>query len=206
MTIAQRIAATRAACARFRAGATLGVGVLTLAAAALRAQNSWPAMHPEPIAIRILDGRRGLPLAGVHVQIVAGYDDNDLLQGSWGAEAITDDRGRAMLPDALKDFGFLAIRVVKHKLCAAHGLSPRLSLGSIRNEGLSTPDECGTLVPARQPGVLIVFAKAHAKDLRPLREPNGTMPSFAAGNPLAAPGVRPPAASTGSPPPAPTAP
>lgn len=164
--------------ARIFAG-SLGFAVLVSGAAAGLAQNSWPAMHPQPIAIQILDGKRGAPLERVHLQIVAGYDDNDLRFGRWGAEAITDEQGRAMLPDSLKDFGFLAVWVVKHKLCAAHGLSPRLSLGSIRNEGLSTPDECGTLVPVNQPGMLIVFAKAHAKDLRPAPDQRGKVHALA---------------------------
>ncbi len=124
-------------------------------------------MYSEPITIQILDGKRGLPLERVHLQIVAGYNNYDLRQGFWSEETITDGQGRAMLADSLKDFGFVAVWVVRHKLCAAHDRSPRLSLGTIRNEGLSTPDECGTIVPPETPGVLIVFAKAHGKDLRP---------------------------------------
>ena len=57
----------------------LGVGALLLPASVGRAQqNSLPAVHPEPITIRILDGKGGAPLAHVHLQVAAGYDDRDL--------------------------------------------------------------------------------------------------------------------------------
>jgi hypothetical protein len=157
----------------------LGVGALLLPASVGRAQqNSLPAVHPEPITIRILDGKGGAPLAHVHLQVAAGYDDRDLRLGLWREEIVTDGQGRASLPGSLKNFSLVAVWVAKHKLCAAHGRSTYMNLDNIRNEGLNTPNRCGTTVVAETPGVLNVFAKAHHKDLPP---------------PPARPAVKPPA-------------
>jgi len=157
----------------------LGVGALLLPASVDRAQqNSLPAVHPEPITIRILDGKGGAPLARVHLQVAAGYDDHDLRLGLWREEIVTDGQGRASLPGSLKNFSLVAVWVAKHKLCAAHGRSTYMNLDNIRNEGLNTPNRCGTTVVAETPGVLNVFAKAHHKDLPP---------------PPARPAVKPPA-------------
>ena len=156
----------------------LGVGTLLLPASAGRTQNSLPATHPEPTTIRILDGKGGGPLAHVHLQVVAGYDDRDLRLGFWSEEVVTDAQGRASLPGSLKNFSFVAVWVAKHRLCAAHGRSTYVNLDNIRSEGLSTPNRCGTTVIADTPGVLNVFAKAHHKDLPP---------------PPAKPAVKPPA-------------
>jgi hypothetical protein len=144
-----------------------GLAALALLVSPGRSENSLPAVHPEPITIRILDGKDGAPLAHVHLLLVAGYDDRDLRLGMWSAEAITDAKGRASLPNALKNFSFVAVWVAKHKLCAAHGRSPGIILERIRSEGMSTANLCGTTVVEDTPGVLNVFAKAHAQDLPP---------------------------------------
>ncbi|MDR3752634.1 MAG: hypothetical protein P4K93_14150 [Terracidiphilus sp.] len=146
----------------------LGVGTLLLPAFVGRAQqNSLPVVHPEPITIRILDGKGGAPLAHVHLQVAAGYDGRDVRLGLWSEEVITDGQGRASLPGSLKNFSLVAVWVAKHKLCAAHGRSTYMNLDDIRNQGLNTPNRCGTTVVAETPGVLNVFAKAHHKDLPP---------------------------------------
>jgi hypothetical protein len=145
----------------------LCVAALALLASASRSEQSSPAVHPEPITIRILDGKGGAPLAHVHLLFVAGYDDRDLRRGLWSAETITDARGRASLPGALKNFSFVAVWVAKRKLCAAHGRSPGFNLDRVRYEGMSTPNYCGTTAVEDAPGVLTVFARARAQDLLP---------------------------------------
>lgn len=145
----------------------LGVGTLLLPASVGRAQIDLPVTHPEPITIRILDGKGGAPLAHVHLRVVAGYDDRDVRLGLWSEEVVTDGQGRASLPGSLKNFSLVAVWVAKHKLCAAHGRSTYMNLDNIRYEGLGTPNRCGTTVAAESPGVLNVFARAHRKDLPP---------------------------------------
>lgn len=126
--------------------------------------QSLPVAHPEPITIRVLDGKDGTPLKHVHLVLLAGYDDNDLRRRLWQREAITDDDGEASVPDALKNFGFLQVSVAKRKLCIAHAQTANFSLERIRRDGLSTPNRCGTTVVDDEPGVLNVFAKANGKD------------------------------------------
>ena len=148
-------------------GLALGVATLVLAASVARGENSLPVKHPEPITIQILDGKRGVPLAHVHLQIAAGYDERDLRRGLWSMEAFTDRLGRASMPGDLKDFSFVEVFVLKHKLCAAHGRASSLLLDDIRNQGLSTPNYCGMIPVDNTPGVLYIFAKARHEDLPP---------------------------------------
>jgi hypothetical protein len=160
----------------------LGLGTLLLPARVGSAQIDLPVTHPEPITIRILDGKGGTPLAHVHLQVAAGYDDRDVRLGLWSEEVVTDEQGRASLPGSLKNFSLVAVWVAKHKLCAAHGRSTYMNLDNIRTEGLNTPNRCGTTVVAETPGVLNVFARAHPKDLPP-----------PAAKPAASAAVKPPA-------------
>jgi len=155
----------------------LGVVALVLLASAGRSENSLPVTHPEPVTIRILDGKGGAPLAHVHLQLFAGYDDRDLRRGLWSVEAITDAQGRANLPSSLKDFAFVQVWVPKHKLCAARGRAPGFNLDRIRHEGLSTPNYCGTTTVDDSPGVLTVFAKARPQDLSPPASPAAKLPA-----------------------------
>jgi hypothetical protein len=145
----------------------LGVAILVLLARVGKSENSLPAVHPEPVTIQVLDGKHGAPLAHVHLQFVAGYDEADLRLGLWGAEAVTDGHGRVSLPNSLKNFSFVEVWVAKRKLCTPHGHSPGIILDRVRNEGLSAPNHCGTTVVENTPGVLNVFAKAHSRDLLP---------------------------------------
>jgi len=143
----------------------LCVMTLALPGSMGKSEQSLPAIHPEPITIRILNGKDGTPLAHVHLLLVAGYDDRDLRQGFWSGEAITNAKGQASLPDSLKNFSFVAVSVAKRRLCAARGRSLSVDLDNVRSEGMSTPNRCGNLMFADKPGVLTVFAKAHAEDL-----------------------------------------
>jgi hypothetical protein len=143
----------------------LCVMTLALPGSMGKSEQSLPAIHPEPITIRILNGKDGAPLAHVHLVFVAGYDDRDLRLGLWSEEVITDAKGRASLPDSLKNFSFVAVRVAKRRLCAAHGRSLNADLDRVRFEGMSTPNHCGTTVVEDTPGVLTVFARGRAQDL-----------------------------------------
>jgi hypothetical protein len=146
-----------------------------------KSEESMPAIHHEPITIRILNGSDGAPLAHVHLLFVAGYDDRDLRLGLWREDAITDANGQASLPDSLKNFSFLAVWVTKRKLCAERGHSLDADLDRVRFEGMSTLNQCGNVMSADKPGVLTVFAEAHPEDLlSPIA-------------PLAVPAAKPPA-------------
>lgn len=153
------------------------VAGVVLAAPVCRADESLPVVHPEPITIHVFDGKGGKPMAHMHVVLVAGYDDTDLGHALWQTEAITDDDGTVNLPNALKNFGYLHVSVLKRKLCQVSGSPAGFSLDRIRNDGLSTPNRCGTTVVEDKPGVLNVFVKATGKDFpqpAPAEDPDDT--------------------------------
>jgi len=144
-----------------------GLAALILSASAGKCQNSLPVVHTEPVTIQILDGKAGAPLARVHLDLAAGYDDRDLRRGLWSAEVVTDAKGRASLPTSLRDFPLLAVWVEKHKLCQTRGRSSDFILDDVRYQGLSATNHCGIVTADDAPGVLHVFVKSTAKDLPP---------------------------------------
>ena len=156
MTIAQRLSSALAA-------------ALLMLGSVGKAEDGVPVTRPEPITIRVLDGKSGASLGRLHLQFVAGYDNDDLQRGLWNAEAITDGHGRANMPDSIQNFPFVAVWVAKHKLCAAHGRSFALTVDRIRYQGLSTSNHCGTTVVDDTPEVLNVFVKARHGEVRKVK-------------------------------------
>jgi len=124
------------------------------------AVESIPADHPEPITIRILNGKNGLPLPHLHLALIAGYDERDIRHHLWGEEVSTDSSGEARLPQGLVDFGFLQVSLRKAKACRRNPQGERYNLATIRRDGLSTPNDCGILRMLDRPGVLTIFARS----------------------------------------------
>jgi hypothetical protein len=126
----------------------------------------FPAVHGDPITIRILDGKDGHALAHARLSLVAGYNQRDLHLEMWRTEAITDDRGGARLPDALANLPLLQIAVAKTPVCQAHSGSATFSVDLIRRDGVSTANRCGTASTENTPGVFVVFVKYKNKPSR----------------------------------------
>jgi hypothetical protein len=124
------------------------------------AVESIPADHPEPITIRILNGKNGLPLPHLHLAVIAGYDERDIRHHLWGEEVSTDCSGEARLPQGLVDFGFLQVSLRKAKACQKNSEGARYNLATIRRDGLSPPNDCGILRVLDRPGVLTIFARS----------------------------------------------
>jgi hypothetical protein len=124
------------------------------------AVESIPADHPEPITIRILNGKNGLPLPHLHLALIAGYDERDIRHHLWGEEVSTDSSGEARLPQGLVDFGFLQVSLRKAKACRRNPQGERYNLATIRRDGLSTPNDCSILRMLDRPGVLTIFARS----------------------------------------------
>ncbi len=136
---------------------------LLLVAAQVRgADEDFPVVHGEAIIIRILDGADGHPVTHAHLSLLAGYNQRDLHLEMWRQEAVTDDRGRARLSNALANLPFLQIGVAKKHACEAHAGSATFSVDLIRRDGLSTPNLCGAAVSDDAPGVFTVFVKTKA--------------------------------------------
>jgi hypothetical protein len=138
---------------------SFGAGIILLAAPASGASETFPAVHNEPITIRVLSGKTGQPLAHVRLLLVAGYDRRDLQLRMWHEEALTGLDGEARLPDALANLPFLQIRLVKRRLCQADSHAATYNVERIRRDGVSTPDHCGLVTVEDAPGIFIVYAK-----------------------------------------------
>jgi hypothetical protein len=150
-----------------------------LAAAVCSADEVFPVAHKEPIAVRVLGGKDGMPQAKVHVILVAGYDRRDLDLGMWREEAVTDEAGMVRLSDALRNLPLLRVEVLKRGACAPDAGGAATSVERIRRDGLSTANRCGTVVAAAAPGVLAVFVKgkkAGAKTAQPSAKPAAAQP------------------------------
>lgn len=130
-----------------------GVGVL------LAACESFPVEHRGPITVRVLNGRSGQPLARARLMLLAGYGERDIEQRLWREEAVTDATGQALVPRALRDFPFLAVRVAKAKLCQDTSHGETYNVERIRGEGLHAPNDCGIVTVSDTPEVLVVFAR-----------------------------------------------
>jgi hypothetical protein len=136
----------------FWAGLTLGCGSCFCAGQAI------PVDHPEPITIRVINGKNGLPLAHLHLKVIAGYDDRDIRHRLWEEEVSTGNSGEVRLPQGLVDFAFLQVSLRKAKACQED--SRRLyNLERIRNDGFSAPNDCGIVHVLDASGLLTIFAK-----------------------------------------------
>jgi hypothetical protein len=160
---------------------TIWVGAaMALLAAACPADEVFPVVHREPIAVRVLAGKDGSPQARVHVVLVAGYDRRDLALGLWREEAVTDATGAVRLSDALRNLPLLRVEVLKRGSCAPDAGDAAISVERIRRDGLSAANRCGMIVAVDTPGVLAVFVKgkkAGAKAGQPPASPSAAQPT-----------------------------
>ncbi len=142
---------------------SLAAGTALLAASLSSVAESFPVVHNEPITVRILGGKNGLPFAHLHLVMLGGYDRSDLHDQFYRAEALTDARGQARLPKQLANLPWLQVWVTKKPLCQAKPRRDSFSVALIRRDGLSTPNRCGTATVEDAPGVFTVFVKGKGK-------------------------------------------
>jgi hypothetical protein len=145
-----------------------GAGLLAIVGSGA-ARASEPVVHHEPITVRVLDGRGGVPLARVHLTLIAGYDERDLHQGLWQEEAVTNGAGFARVPDSLVNFPYLQVVVARHRMCIGDVTESRFSMERIRFAGLNSPNRCGVLTVENLSGVFVIFAKTKGSDRRPVK-------------------------------------
>jgi hypothetical protein len=167
------------------------------------ADEDFPVVHNETITIRILDGVDGHPIPHAHLSLLAGYNQRDLHLEMWHQEALTDDRGRAKLSNALASLPLLQISVDKSPVCEAHAGSATFSVDLIRRDGVSTPNRCGNAISEDAPGVFTVFVKTKppkplkpSKVYKPAPAPAAPAPASAAPTPAPAPAPTAPAPAT----------
>ena len=136
-----------------------GVPVVLLAAGACGADEVFPVVHNEPIAVRVVNGRDGRPVANAHVLLVAGYDRCDIQLGLWREEALTDPEGKVQLSSGFRNLPWLRVRVARRRLCNADADGAAFSVERIRRDGQSAANRCGTAAVENVPGVVTVFVK-----------------------------------------------
>jgi hypothetical protein len=134
-----------------------GIAIALLAASAARADETFPVVHTEPITIHILDGVSGQPLVHTHVQLLGGYDQNDIDRRIWVEELLTDEQGDVQLSNQLANLPFLQVRVEKAPLCQSETRS--FSVERMRRDGLSAANRCGIATVENTPGEFAVFVK-----------------------------------------------
>jgi hypothetical protein len=122
--------------------------------------ESFPEVHNEHLSVYLLDGSDGQPLVHVHLNLTGGYNQSDLHLEMWHQEVLTDDHGKARLPDAMANLPLLRITVPGRRLCLADAGSAAFSVDRIRHDGLSAPNLCGNATAAEAPGILNVFVKS----------------------------------------------
>jgi hypothetical protein len=142
---------------------SLAAGLLVLAAPYGKADETFPVAHPEPIAVRVLDGGNGKPIAHVHLTLIAGYDKGDIKGQAFHEDALTDDQGKARLSNELANLPFLQVWVTKVELCQTKPRAALFSIDRIRRDGLSAPNLCGTFSVENAPGVFTVFVRNSGK-------------------------------------------
>jgi hypothetical protein len=142
------------------------LATFALSAAALcRADETFPVVHSEPITIRILSGKNGLPLSNLHLLLVGGYDQSDLHDQLFREDALTDTFGKVRLSNQLTNLPWLQVWVSKMPLCQSNPRKTSFSVELIRRDGLSAPNLCGPVSAENSPGVFTVFVKNRAKTL-----------------------------------------
>jgi hypothetical protein len=136
---------------------TFGMAIALLAASTARADETFPVVHTDLITIHILDGVSGQPLVHAHVQLLGGYDQNDIDRRIWLEELLTDEQGDVQLSNQLANLPFLAVRVEKAPLCQSETGS--FSVERMRRDGLSASNRCGIATVENAPGEFAVFVK-----------------------------------------------
>jgi hypothetical protein len=134
---------------RFILGFTMAGGAL------FAVGETIPVDHREPIIVRVLNGRNGLPVPHLRLLLAAGYDEHDIDRRLWSEEASTNPAGEALVPRALVNFPYFEVSLKKAKPCSVPLV---FNIGRIRHDGQSAPNHCGIISTAEQPGVLTIFS------------------------------------------------
>lgn len=147
------------------------VAIALLVANDCAADEVFPVVHNEPIAVRVLSGMDAQQQARARVLMVAGYTRRDLELGLWRQEALTDNSGIARLPIALGNLPLLRVEVLKRHSCAPGSSESAFSVDWIRRNGLTAANHCGTALVQGAPGVLTVFVKGGKTSPKGVKRP-----------------------------------
>lgn len=144
---------------------SFGASLLLQLIPACAADEVFPEVHNQPIAVRVADGNSGKPLPNQHVLLIAGYNRRDLDLAQWHEEAVTDGEGQVRLSNTLRNLPLLRVEVLQRHSCEPGSDQSAFSMERIRLEGLSGVDRCGTIRVEEALGVLTVFVKGKKGDV-----------------------------------------
>ena len=118
------------------------------------------ASSDNAIVIDVVDGKSGNPIPNEHILVFQGATTEDVrAQKNPSKELKTDANGAALL--AVDDPSILRIQVWVdwHVLCQEKPNEQSYSVENIRKVGLSSPNNCGSVVRENIPSHLIVFSR-----------------------------------------------
>ncbi len=143
------------------------LAALALSTAALcPAVETFPVVHNDPIIVRILSGKNGLPLINLHLVLIGGYDRDDLHQQFYREDALTDNFGKVRISNQMANLPWLQVWVRSMPLCQSKPRKTSFSVELIRRDGVNAPNLCGPVSAQNTPGLFNVFVKNKAKKLR----------------------------------------
>jgi hypothetical protein len=145
---------------------SFAAGLALLATASGLADETFPVVHSDPIAVRILGCKDGKPVAHARLTLFAGYDQQDLRDRLWREETVSDNQGRARFSSEMENLPFVQVWVANKHLCFRKTAASSFSVELIRRDGLSAPNRCGFATVEDAPGILTVFVKARAKKVK----------------------------------------
>lgn len=182
---------------------SMGAALVIQATALCDSNEIFPNAHNDPITVRIMNGKYGVPIGHAHLIVTGGYDERDIGLRLWREELLTDANGEVRLPNGLANLPLLQLTVAKHKLCQSHSKAAMFSVERMRRDGLSAPNRCGTATVEDAPGVFTVFVNGDNAAARAINNglavqtarvpaavsqtptPNSAVPTIAASAPLA---------------------
>jgi len=133
---------------------------MILLSTAMKAQNGGrETTLTLNIALQVLDGRSGKPLAGQHVLVFTGLSSNGVKTHAAHTDVTTDKDGAGTVTIYPAETQWLQVFVSGRVLCYTDPNQISFSISEIVSKGLLTPNNCSALSHEASPGHFIVFAR-----------------------------------------------
>jgi hypothetical protein len=132
---------------------------LLLAAAVFLCESA----HSQTVTLKAVNGKNGKPLANQRLLVFAGSNADEVRFQQHSYDLKTDVNGLATL--TVDDASIRRIQVwadYQH-LCQSTPNFRSFDLGEITSTGLSTPNDCGTIVARTVPGLLTIFVRPRTR-------------------------------------------
>jgi hypothetical protein len=110
------------------------------------------------IVIHVVDGRNGHAISHQHLLVFEG-NSQETRQLTTHVDLQTDGEGTAMLPVNDPSVSQIQVWVDFRILCQSQPNGNSYSVDKIRTTGLSTPNDCGSVVRENTPNNFVVFAR-----------------------------------------------